>query len=316
LCISILAISVDFLKKSGKDPKEKRGSLRQKSPYSSVIIFSMDGHAVKTEQIWIECENVRLFAELRLPDMLPAPAALVCHFMDARGYHGLEIYSHLARTACQAGFVSLVFDFRGVGKSSGQFDYGVGEQEDVKCTLNYLASRKEVLPNNIFVVGHSLGAAVSLYAVENDARVKGLVLWSPPKNHDYNVKNFIRRTRGRLGLYAFLIFFQLDRIFNVSRIFRMEVFGINLRLKYVREKLMKLNECEVISKLNNVPVLIVVGDSDSIHDVDEARELYATAHDPKTLVIIEGANHSYDGKEDELIDKTMKWIKNLDKQSS
>jgi pimeloyl-ACP methyl ester carboxylesterase len=152
----------------------------------------------------------------------------------------------------------------------------------VRCALNYLASRPEVKSNSIFIVGHSLGAAVSLYAVQNEKRVRGLVLWSPPKNHDYNVKKFVARTRGRLGLRVFLVLSRIDRFINVSRLFRLEVFGINLRLKDVRGKLMKLNECEEISKLHNLPVLIVVEDLDNIHGEDEAHEVFASAHDPKT----------------------------------
>lgn len=267
---------------------------------------------MKTEEAWIECEKARLYAQLHIPNTVPAPAVLVCHFMDVRGYHGLGIYTRLAEAACQAGFVSLNFDFRGVGKSTGQFDYGLGEQKDVKCALNFLASRKEVLPDSIFVVGHSLGSAVSLYAVQNDARIKGLALWSPPKNHNYNVKKFIRRTRGRMGLYEFLLFSQLDRVFNISRVYKLQVFGIDLRLKDVRGKLMKLDECKVIQKLKNLPVLIVIGDVDSIHGLDEAQDVYSCAHDPKSLLVIKGANHGYEGKEDELVTKTMMWIKNVE----
>jgi alpha/beta superfamily hydrolase len=273
-----------------------------------VIIFSVDGRLVKVEETWIQCDSSRLYGEVHVPDDYPAPGILICHFMDVRGYHGLKIYSMLAERACQSGFVSLVFDFRGVGRSTGEFDYGFGEQQDVRCALNYLASRPEVKSNSIFIVGHSLGAAVSLYAVQNEKRVRGLVLWSPPKNHDYNVKKFIARTRGRLGLYSFLMLSRMDRFLNVSRLFRLEVFGINLRLKDVRGKLMKLNECEEISKLHNLPVLIVIGGSDNIHGEDEAREVFASAHDPKTFLVIKSAGPTYEGKEDELIAETMEWI--------
>jgi alpha/beta superfamily hydrolase len=269
---------------------------------------------VKVEETWIHCQNATLYSELRIPDRVPARALLICHFMDANGYHGLKIYTQLADEACENGFVSLVFDYRGVGNSTGEFDYGDGEQLDVKCAFNFLASRPEVLPNDIFVVGHSLGAAVSLYALQNETRVKGLVLWSPPKNHDYNVKKFVARTRGKLGLYLFLFFSRIDRFINVSRIFRMEVFGIKLRLKEVRGKLMKLNEVEVISKVEGLPVLIVVGDADNIHGVDEAREVFSAAHDPKTLAVIDSADHSYSGKEEELVARTIAWMKKMGSQ--
>jgi len=275
--------------------------------WSEVIILSMEGPLVKAEETWVYCGDNRLYGEIWVPDHYPAPGILICHFMDVRGYHGLRIYSMLAEKVCQNGFVSFTFDFRGVGKSTGEFDYGFGEQQDVICALNYLASRPEVESSKIFIVGHSLGAAVSLYAIQNHP-VKGLVLWSPPKDHDYNVKKFIARTRGRIGLHVFLLLSRIDRFVNVSRLFRLEVFGINLRLRDVRRKLMKLNERETISKLYSLPVLIVVGDSDNIHGEDEAREVFASAHDPKSLTVIKSAGPTYEGKENELISKTLEWI--------
>jgi alpha/beta superfamily hydrolase len=264
---------------------------------------------LKTEEVWIDCAGVRLYGELYIPGTVPALALLICHGMDVQGFHFLKIYTKLARKACENGFVSLVFDFRGVGKSTGKFDYGFGEQEDVKCALDYLASRSEVLPDKIFVVGHSLGGAVSLYALRGEARVKGLVLWSTPKNHTYNVRKFIKRTRGKLGLYGLQIFSRVDKLFDVSKLFKLEVYGINLRPRYVREKLMRLDECEAVSKLKDKPLLVVIGDADVIVGLDEAQEVYHSANEPKSILIIKGADHNYKGKEEELIVKTVDWLK-------
>jgi alpha/beta superfamily hydrolase len=267
---------------------------------------------VKTETTWIACENARLYAETYIPNTVPASTLLICHGMNARGSQGLRIYTRLAEAARKEGFVALVFDFRGVGRSTGTFDYGIGEQQDIKCVLNYLASKPEVAPNSIFIVGHSLGGAVSLYALRNEKRVKGLVLWSTPKNHNYNVRKFITRTRGKLGLYTFLVLSRIDKLFNVSRLFTLEVYGIRLRQRYVREKLMSLNECEAASKLHGIPMLIVIGEKDIIVGVDEAEEIYRSANEPKTLEIISSADHIYKGKEEELIAKTLDWIKKLE----
>jgi alpha/beta superfamily hydrolase len=227
--------------------------------------------------------------------------------------HGLRIYEGLAEETCRAGFVSLVFDFRGVGKSGGVFDYGFGEQEDVKCALDYLVSRSEVVSGGVFVVGHSLGAAVALYALQSDARVKGLVLWSTPKNHDYNVRKFIRRKDGALGLFVFGVLSRLDRVFDVSRLYRLEVAGLDLRPRFVREKLMKLDECDAASRLRGIPLLIVVGQSDVLVGVDEAEEVYRSANGPKALVVVESADHVYRGKEVQLISETLEWIENWSK---
>ncbi len=264
---------------------------------------------MRTELTRIACENNELYAELLLPDSIPAAAVLVCHGMDAQGYHYLQFYRRFAEELCKQGFVSLLFDFRGVGKSSGNFDYGAGEQGDVRCALEWLSSSKEVLSDEIFVVGHSLGGAVALGAVRGNPYVKGLVLWSVPKNHDYNVKKFIARTRGSARLVAFLIVARIDRFIPVSRVFKMQIYGICLRPKWVLEKLMRLRETDDIARLKGLPVLIVVGDKDPIVGVDEAEAVFSSAGNPKSLVVIEGADHNFCGKEDELISKTVSWLK-------
>jgi alpha/beta superfamily hydrolase len=72
---------------------------------------------------------------------------------------------------------------------------------------------------------------------------------------------------------------------------------------------MKLNECEAVSKLKNMPLLILVGDEDVIVDVTEARQVFLSAPEPKDFLIIRGADHIYNGKEDEIIAQTIKWLK-------
>jgi alpha/beta superfamily hydrolase len=278
-----------------------------------VIIFSTGGHTVKTETTWIDCGDVKLYGEVYVPDVTPSPGLLICHGMNKQGFHLLKIYSELARTACEMGFVVLLFDFRGVGRSSGEFDYGIGEQKDEKCALNFLTSRSDVTKDRVYVVGHSLGGAVSLYALQNEKRVKGLILWSVPKNHDYNVRKFIRNSRGRLGLYVFLAMSRIDKAFKVSKLFKLEVYGIELRPRDVREKLMKLNECKAASQLKEIPLLVVNGENDRIVGVDEAEEVYNSAREPKSLMIIQSTDHIFRRKEDELVQKTVQWIESLER---
>jgi len=93
------------------------------------------------------------------------------------------------------------------------------------------------------------------------------------------------------------------------------VYGINLRQRNVREKLMKLNECEAASRLQGVPLFVVNGEDDDIVGVDEAQAVYKSANEPKDLLIIKSADHTYRGKEDELVQKTMAWIRSVDGQN-
>lgn len=60
-----------------------------------------------------------------------------------------------------------------------------------------------------------------------------------------------------------------------------------------------------------MPVLIVIGDSDKIVGEDEAREIFNSANEPKSLLKIESADHTFRGKESELVAATVEWIEKL-----
>ncbi|MDD4352901.1 MAG: alpha/beta hydrolase [Candidatus Nanoarchaeia archaeon] len=75
------------------------------------------------------------------------------------------------------------FDFEGVGESKGDFIYSNLESQikDYKSALSFVSSK--YTHDNIYVIGFSLGATVSILA--NDSRIKAYVLWSSalfPKN--------------------------------------------------------------------------------------------------------------------------------------
>ena len=107
----------------------------------------------------------------------PAPrfAALVCHPHPRLGgtMHNHATY-RLARSARAAGGASLRFNFRGVGRSAGQYDHGRGEADDAAAALAFLAARYPGLPR--LACGFSFGAFASLTAGPRDAGVTGLLL--------------------------------------------------------------------------------------------------------------------------------------------
>jgi len=94
------------------------------------------------------------------------------------------MHNNVVAAVCAAlstrGWAALCFNFRGVGGSQGAYSGGVGEQEDVRAALIYLASVPEVTPDRFAVVGYSFGAWVGLSATADDARVLALVAISPP----------------------------------------------------------------------------------------------------------------------------------------
>lgn len=73
----------------------------------------------------------------------------------------------------EAGLVTLRFNFRGVGTSTGSHDEGIGEQEDVRAALDWLEAAYPHLP--IVVGGFSFGSMVGLAVGVSDPRVVALL---------------------------------------------------------------------------------------------------------------------------------------------
>jgi alpha/beta superfamily hydrolase len=75
------------------------------------------------------------------------------------------------------GYTTLRFNFRGVGGSQGNYSDGVGEQEDVRTAVSYLANMGI---GQIDLAGYSFGAWVNALAVKNGLKVARMIMVSPP----------------------------------------------------------------------------------------------------------------------------------------
>jgi len=85
-----------------------------------------------------------------------------------------------SKAAAAAGFAALRFNFRGAGRSTGQFDQGLGENEDAAAAIRWLETR---YPNlDLAVIGYSFGAWVGLSAGYSVPRVKALIGLGLPLN--------------------------------------------------------------------------------------------------------------------------------------
>jgi alpha/beta superfamily hydrolase len=78
-----------------------------------------------------------------------------------------------AQALNDAGLVTLRFNFRGVGTSTGSHDDGVGEQDDVRSALDWLEQKYPHLP--LIVGGFSFGSMVGLLVGADEDRVVGLL---------------------------------------------------------------------------------------------------------------------------------------------
>jgi alpha/beta superfamily hydrolase len=112
--------------------------------------YYLDGAAGKIECLLEEPESVDV-----------REACLVCHPHPLYGgsMHNKVVY-RMARALRLSGAVVLRFNFRGVGRSQGAHDQGVGELEDARLLMQWLRLRYPALPYS--VAGFSFGSRIAL----------------------------------------------------------------------------------------------------------------------------------------------------------
>ncbi|HJZ63906.1 MAG TPA: alpha/beta family hydrolase [Candidatus Acidoferrum sp.] len=116
----------------------------------------------------------------------PRFAAVVCHPHPLFGgtLHNKVVYQAAKALDGQHGAV-LRFNFRGTGLSEGRHDRGIGECEDVRAALDFLAAEYSGLP--LLLAGFSFGCWVGLRVGCQDTRVQGLIgIGAPVNNSDFS----------------------------------------------------------------------------------------------------------------------------------
>lgn len=109
-----------------------------------------------------------------------APVALVLHPHPLHGGTmnnkvAYNIYHAFARN----GFSVLRFNFRGIGRSQGEFDHGVGELSDAAAALDWLQQQN---PNasSYWMGGFSFGSWIGMQLLMRRPEIENFMAISPP----------------------------------------------------------------------------------------------------------------------------------------
>jgi len=133
---------------------------------------------MKEERVTFKSGELTLEGMIAYPDggAEPCRAAVVCH---PHPLYGGSMYNNVVDAVLEAlharGFVSLRFNFRGVGQSEGEFDNGKGEADDAVAAVRFLTTQKRVRAADAVLAGYSFGAATAVRAAPSVEEVTAIV---------------------------------------------------------------------------------------------------------------------------------------------
>jgi uncharacterized protein len=111
-----------------------------------------------------------------------APIGLVLHpHPRFGGTMNNQIVYRLFYMFQERGFTTLRFNFRGVGRSQGFFDHGIGELSDAASALDWVQS---LHPDSrgVWIAGFSFGAWVGMQLLMRRPEVEGFISVAPQPN--------------------------------------------------------------------------------------------------------------------------------------
>ena len=174
-------------------------------------------------------------------------------------FHGnggnIRNVSWLGQRFAKQGFDVLLFDYRGYGASDGVASAESDLYADGDAAVAFVIDQKNARPERIVLYGHSLGTAI-VADVASRGKFGAVVLES-----GFSSASSVA-TAALPWLPRFLHFLGKNRFESARKLTRV-----------------------------TSPILIAHGDPDGTIPTAEARLLYASANEPKQLLIIPGAGH-------------------------
>jgi uncharacterized protein len=212
------------------------------------------------------------------------------------------------------GYVALRIDHRGCGESDGKRGWILPMEQvaDTRNAITYLASRPEVDPSRILLVGTSYGASVAIWAAAEDSRASAVIAQGGWANGERKAreqhatpeawKKFSDMlARGRAHKEKTGESLMVDRYdvvpvpehlrpnIDERSIFR---FPVDTPLETFR-----FNPEEVIAKVAPRPILLMHAANDRVTPVNGAVELFQAAQQPCELFLMSDVDHFMFGED-------------------
>lgn len=202
-----------------------------------------------------------------IPEGKKVPAMILVHGLTANRAAMLDRAEILTRH----GYAVLAFDLRAHGESDGdRTTLGYSEVNETKAAFDYLLTRPEVDPQRIGILGHSLGAVITIRTAAQIPEIALVVSESGFISVQENAGEIIPVLTGQAA--APLVGWFVDRHSGVP--------------------VSEVNSLIDVPKIAPRPILLIHGEADSIVSVNNSRRLFEAAGEPKELFTIPGGGHA------------------------
>jgi uncharacterized protein len=225
---------------------------------SSVIKNTPSNLGLAYDEVWVPVSSWNGKTERLYGWWIPAASAKSDVLLYLHGNSG-NISTNLghAKRFHQLGFSLLLVDYRGFGRSRGQFPSESEMYRDAQAAWDYLVRQREIQPREIFIYGHSLGGAIAIDLAVRRPQTAGLIV--------ENTFTTMRDLLTRQGIF---------KLFPARNI--------------ITERFDSLNKL----KLLRVPLFVIHGRRNRTIPPKMGQSLYEAATVPKKFLIVPHAGHN------------------------
>ena len=233
---------------------------------SSAIAKTPTAYGLEHKNLWLPVSTAKEKAERIHGWWIPAktleaPTILYLH------HNAINIGANIgqAEDFHKLGYSVLLVDYRGYGLSEGNFPNEGQVYEDAQAAWNYLVETKKITPKQIVIYGHSLGAAIAIDLAAKRPEAGGLIV--------QNAFTSLRDMTKRFGIFWLV--------------------PVDLLLRQRFDSLKKISSLQM-------PVLFIHGTRDPQIPARMSETLFATAPEPKQLLLIPDLGHDNNMKKRDL----------------
>lgn len=233
---------------------------------SSKIKKTPASHGLQYEEVWLPVSTAGAKAERIhgwwIPAKTPqAPTILYLH------HNAINISANISQAEDfhKLGYAVFLIDYRGYGLSEGEFPNEERVYEDAQSAWDYLVVTQQIPPKQIVIYGHSLGSAIAIDLAAKRSDAGALIV--------QNAFTSLRDMTKRFGIFWLI--------------------PVDLLLRQRFDSLEKIRTLKM-------PVLFIHGTRDPQIPFQMSEVLFATAPEPKQLLLITDLGHDNNMKQRDL----------------